>query len=70
MAPLFPSATAPSAGVAMVTERGDIDSTTVEQLRQYLCYLIGRRHRHIVLDLRGLILIDSAGVDVLARVTT
>jgi anti-anti-sigma factor len=30
-------------------------------------YLIGQGHHHIVLDLRGMILIDSAGVDVLTR---
>jgi anti-anti-sigma factor len=45
--------------------RGDIDTDTATQLWQYLGYLIG--HHYIVLDLRGMILIDSAGVDVLTR---
>jgi anti-anti-sigma regulatory factor len=40
---------------------------TAAQLRQYLGYLIGQGHHHIVLDLRGMILIDSVGVDVLTR---
>jgi anti-sigma B factor antagonist len=31
--------------------------------------LVGQGHHHIVLDLRGMILIDSAGVEVLARVS-
>ena len=43
------------------------DSDTAAQLWQYLGYLIGQGHHHIVLDLRGMILIDSAGVDVLTR---
>jgi anti-sigma B factor antagonist len=69
MAPLLQSATTPSDGDAIVTVRGDIDTTTAGQLWQYLSYLIGQGHHHIVLDLRGMILIDSAGVEVLTRVS-
>jgi anti-sigma B factor antagonist len=69
MAPLLQSATTPSEGDAVVTVRGDIDSQTAGQLWQYLSYLIGQGHHHIVLDLRGMLLIDSAGVEVLARVS-
>jgi anti-anti-sigma factor len=61
------SATTPTDGSAIVTVRGDIDADTAAQLWQYLGYLIGQGHHHIVLDLRGMILIDSAGVDVLTR---
>ena len=67
MAPLLQSATTPSDGPAVVTVRGDIDAETAPSLWQYLGYLIGQGHHHIVLDLRGMILIDSAGVDVIAR---
>jgi anti-anti-sigma factor len=49
--------------------RGDIDSDTAAQLWQYLGYLIGQGHHHIVLDLRGIILIDSVGVDVITKVS-
>jgi anti-anti-sigma factor len=70
MAPLWQSATTPSDGHAIVTVRGDLDTDTAAQLWQYLSYLIGQGHHHIVLDLRGMILIDSAGVEVLARVST
>jgi anti-anti-sigma factor len=69
MAPLLQSATTPTDGSAIVTVRGDIDTDTAAQLWQYLGYLIGQGHHHIVLDLRGMILIDSAGVEVLARVS-
>jgi anti-anti-sigma factor len=69
MAPLLQSATTPSEGDAVVTVRGDIDAETAGQLWQYLSYLVGQGHHHIVLDLRGVILIDSAGVEVLARVS-
>jgi len=69
MAPLLQSATTPSEGDAVVTVRGDIDTETAGQLWQYLSYLVGQGHHHIVLDLRGMILIDSAGVEVLARVS-
>jgi anti-sigma B factor antagonist len=69
MAPLLQSATTPSEGDAVVTIRGDIDSQTAAQLWQYLSYLVSQGHHHIVLDLRGMVLIDSAGVDVLARVS-
>jgi anti-anti-sigma factor len=67
MAPLLQSATTPTDGSAIVTVRGDLDADTAAQLWQYLGYLIGQGHHHIVLDLRGVILIDSAGVDVLTR---
>jgi anti-sigma B factor antagonist len=69
MAPLLQSATTLSKGDAVVTVRGDIDTETAGQLWQYLSHLIGQGHHHIVLDLRGMILIDSAGVEVLARVS-
>jgi anti-sigma B factor antagonist len=69
MAPLLQSATTPADGPAVVTLRGDIDATTAPQLWQYLGYLILQGHHHIVLDLRSMILIDSAGVEVLARVS-
>ena len=69
MAPLLQSATTPADGDAVVTVRGDIDSQTAPQLWQYLSYLIGQGHHHIVLDLRGMVLIDSAGVDILTRVS-
>ena len=69
MAPLLQSATTPSEGDAVVTVRGDIDTETAGQLWQYLSYLVGQGHHHIVLDLRGMVLIDSAGVEVLARVS-
>ncbi len=68
MAPLLQSATTPTDGDVIVTVRGDIDRATAPQLWQYLSYLVGQGHHHIVLDLRGMILIDSAGVEVLARV--
>jgi anti-anti-sigma factor len=67
MAPLLQSATTPADGPAIVIVRGDLDSDTAAQLWQYLGYLILQGHHHIVLDLRGLILIDSVGVEVLAR---
>jgi anti-sigma B factor antagonist len=63
------SATTPQEGDVIVTVRGDIDASTATQLWQYLSYLVGQGHHHIVLDLRGMILIDSAGVEVLARVS-
>jgi anti-sigma B factor antagonist len=69
MAPLLQSATTPPGGDVIVTVRGDIDSHTAIQLWQYLSYLVGQGHHHIVLDLRGMVLIDSAGVEVLARVS-
>jgi anti-anti-sigma regulatory factor len=58
MAPLLQSATTPADGDAIVTVRGDIDSETAGQLWQYLSYLIGQGHPHIVLDVRGMLLID------------
>ena len=69
MAPLLQSATTSSGGDAIVTVRGDIDAETAGQLWDYLSSLVGQGHHHIVLDLRGLVLIDSAGVEVLARVS-
>jgi anti-sigma B factor antagonist len=69
VAPLLQSATTPLDGPAVVTVRGDIDTDTAPQLWQYLGYLILQGHHHIVLDLRGMVLIDSAGVEVLARVS-
>jgi anti-sigma B factor antagonist len=69
MAPLLESASTPSEGEAIVTVRGDIDVHTAAQLWQYLSYLVGQGHHHIVLDLHGMLLIDSAGVEVLARVS-
>ena len=69
MAPLLQCATTPSDGDAVVTLRGDIDTATAPQLWQYLSQLISQGHHHIVLDLRGMVLIDSAGVEVLARVS-
>ena len=69
MGRLLQSATTPSEGDAVVTVRGDIDEHTATQLWQYLSYLVGQGHHHIVLDLRGMILIDSAGVEILNRVS-
>jgi anti-anti-sigma factor len=69
VAPLLQSAITPADGDTVVTVRGDIDTQTASQLWQYLSYLVGQGHHHIVLDLRGMILIDSAGVEVLARVS-
>jgi anti-anti-sigma factor len=69
MAPLLQSATTPLDGPAIVTVRGDIDADTAAQLWQFLGYLILQGHHHIVLDLRSMILINSAGVEVLAGVS-
>jgi anti-anti-sigma factor len=70
MAPLLQSATTPPDGPAIVTMRGDLDSDTAAQFWQYLGYLIGQGHQHIVLDLRGIALIDSVGVDVITKAST
>jgi anti-anti-sigma factor len=67
MAPLLQSAATPSDGHAIVTLRGDLDTDTAAQLWQYLSYLISQGHHHIVLDLRGMVLVDSVGVEVLTR---
>jgi anti-anti-sigma factor len=67
MARLLQSATTPSDSQAIVTLRGDLDTDTAAHLWQFLGYLILQGHHHIVLDLRGMILIDSAGVDVITR---
>ncbi|HEV8423867.1 MAG TPA: STAS domain-containing protein [Actinomycetes bacterium] len=69
MAPLLQSATTSPEGDAIVTVRGDIDTDTAQHLWQYLSYLVGQGHHHIVLDLRGMILIDSAGVEAIARIS-
>ena len=68
MAQGLESATIPSDGHAVVTVRGDIAADTAIELWQYLSYLVSQGHQHLVLDLGGVILIDSAGVEVLARV--
>ena len=68
MAPGLESATTPSDGHAVVTVRGDIAADTATELWQHLSYLVSQGHQHIVLDVGGMILIDSAGVEVLARV--
>jgi anti-anti-sigma factor len=67
MAPLLQSVTTSSDGPAIVTMRGDLGADTAAQLWQYLGDLIGQGHHHIVLDLRGIILIDSVGVEVITR---
>jgi len=69
VAPLSQSAAISSDGSAIVTVRGDVDADTAAQLWQCLGDLIGQGHHHIVLDLRSMILIDSAGVEVLAGVS-
>jgi anti-sigma B factor antagonist len=69
MAPVLESATTPSDGHAIVTVRGDIAADTAIELWQQLSYLVGQGHQHIVLDLGGMVLIDSAGVEALARVS-
>jgi anti-sigma B factor antagonist len=68
MAPVLESATIASDGHAVVTVRGDIAADTAIELWQHLSYLVGQGHQHLVLDLGGMVLIDSAGVEVLARV--
>jgi anti-sigma B factor antagonist len=70
MAPRLESATIPSDGHAVVTVHGDIAADTAVELWQHRSYLVGAGHQHLVLDLGGVILIDSAGVEVLARVAT
>jgi anti-sigma B factor antagonist len=68
MAPVLESATIPSDGHAIVAVRGDIAADTAIELWQHLSYLVGQGYQHLVLDLEGVVLIDSAGVEVLARV--
>jgi anti-anti-sigma factor len=70
MGQLYQSAFTPSGDYAIVTVRGDLDEQTASRLWQYLSYLILQGRHHIVLDLAGMILIDSAGVDVLVRAST
>ena len=67
MGQLRQSAFTPSNDYAIVTVRGDLDEQTASRLWQYLSYLILQGRHHIVLDLAGMVLIDSAGVDVLLR---
>ena len=68
MAPGLESATTASDGHAVVTVRGDIAADTAIELWQHLSYLVSQGHQHIVLDVGGMVLIDSTGVEVLARV--
>ena len=68
MAPGLELATIPSDGHAVVSVRGDIAADTAIELWQHLSHLVSQGHQHIVLDLGGMVLIDSAGVEVLARV--
>jgi anti-anti-sigma factor len=68
LAPGLESATTASDGHAVVTVRGDIAADTATELWQHLSYLVSQGHQHIVLDVGGMVLIDSAGVEVLARV--
>jgi anti-anti-sigma factor len=70
MGQLRQSAFTPSHGYAIVTVRGDLDAQTAARLWQYLSYLMLQGRHHIVLDLAGMVLIDSAGVDVLRRAST
>jgi anti-anti-sigma factor len=70
MGRLVQTAVTPSSGYAIVTVRGDLDGQTAARLWQYLSYLMLQGRHHIVLDLAGMVLIDSAGVDVLQRAST
>jgi anti-anti-sigma factor len=70
MGQLSQSALTPSSGYAIVTVRGDLDAQTATRLWQFLSYLMLQGRHHIVLDLAGMVLIDSAGVDVLLRAST
>lgn len=74
-APLTPSADAwptgfsctwtnGSLGAAWVTVDGELDMSVASQLEQTLCEAYGRSHL-LVLDLRGLGFMDSAGVHVI-----
>jgi anti-sigma B factor antagonist len=69
MAPGLESATTASDGHAVVTVRGGIAADTATESWQHLSYLVSQGHQHLVLDLEGMILIDSSGVEVLARVS-
>ena len=64
------SAVTPPNGYAIVTVRGDLDARSAARLWQYLSYLMLQGRHHIVLDLAGMVLIDSAGVDVLHVAST
>jgi anti-anti-sigma factor len=70
MGQLYQSAFTPSNDYAIVTVRGDLNGQTASRLWQYLSYLMLQGRHHIVLDLAGMVLIDSAGVDVLLRAST
>src|SRR4029453_15696672 len=58
---LVPRAVTPPTGYAIVTVRGDLDAQSAARLWQYLSYLMLQGRHHIVLDLAGMVLIDSAG---------
>jgi anti-anti-sigma factor len=70
MGRLVQSAVTPSSGYAIVTVRGDLDAQSAARLWQYLSYLMLQGRHHIVLDLAGMVLIDSADVDVLHQAST
>jgi anti-sigma B factor antagonist len=70
MGQFVPGAVTPSDGYAIVTVRGDLDARSALRLWQYLSYLLLQGRHHIVLDLAGMVLIDSAGVDVLQAAST
>jgi len=70
MGQLCQSAVTPSNGYAIVTVRGDLDAQAAARLWHDLSYLMLQGRHHIVLDLAGMVLIDSAGVDVLLRAST
>jgi anti-anti-sigma factor len=70
MGRLVQSAVTSSSGYAIVTVRGDLDAQSAARLWQYLSYLMLQGRHHIVLDLAGMVLIDSAGVDVLHKAST
>src|SRR4029453_13989128 len=63
MGRLVQSAVTSSSGYAIVTVRGDLDAQSAARLWQYLSYLMLQGRPHIVLDLAGMVLIDSRGVD-------
>jgi anti-anti-sigma factor len=70
MGQLRQSASTPPNDYAIVTVRGDLDAQTAARLWRYLSDLMLQGRHHIVLDLAGMVLIDSAGVDVLLRAST
>ncbi len=55
-----------SLGRVVVEISGPLDATSAGQLRHRLTDLVdGQGNRHVVLDLRGMTLVDSAGLSVL-----